>query len=87
MSFQVSPIGFIPKEGALNLQGLKSAVNMNELFDLPRDFWLNECEEIERYFDEQVGADLPSEVGKQLYELKDRFLKMRGEMRMKQSAV
>lgn len=69
------------------MHGLDHAVDMDELFHLPRDFWLNECEQIERYFDEQVGEDLPAEVGKQLQEMKDRFLKTGSKIRMQQSAV
>ena len=70
---QVTPIGFVPKEGSLNLTGLNKAVDMHELFHLPQEFWLQECEEIAKYFDDQVGDDLPEEVAKQLFELKDRF--------------
>jgi phosphoenolpyruvate carboxykinase (GTP) len=84
---QVSPIGFIPKDGALNLQGLKKDVDMHELFDLPSDFWLNECEQVGKFFDEQVGDDLPAAVGNELHQLKDRIFKMQSQIRMKQSAV
>lgn len=39
---QESPIGLIPKENALNLEGLKETVDMRQLFDLPKDFWMQE---------------------------------------------
>lgn len=39
---QDSPIGLIPKENALNLEGLKQEVDMQQLFDLPKDFWMQE---------------------------------------------
>lgn len=39
---QECPIGLIPKENALNLDGLKQEVDMRELFDLPKDFWMQE---------------------------------------------
>ena len=70
---QVTPIGFIPKEGSINLTGLNQGVDMQQLFNLPQDFWLHECDEIAKYFDDQVGDDLPEEVAKQLFELRDRF--------------
>lgn len=37
-----SPIGLIPKENALNLDGLREAVDTRQLFDLPKDFWMQE---------------------------------------------
>jgi phosphoenolpyruvate carboxykinase (GTP) len=35
-------IGYIPSEGALNLEGLKEPVDTKQLFSLPKDFWLSE---------------------------------------------
>ena len=72
----VTPIGYLPREGSLNLDGLGHQINMQELFHLPRNFWLNECDEIEKYLHEQVNEDLPVEIAAQLYQLKDRVLKM-----------
>lgn len=45
---QSTPIGYIPKPGALNLTGLKDNVDMNELFSIPKDFWLQEVSPYER---------------------------------------
>ena len=45
---------------------------MNELFSLPQDFWLQECEEVQKYLYDQVGDDLPEEIGNQLAWLKKR---------------
>lgn len=39
---QESPIGFIPKYDALNLNGLKEPVDIRKLFELPKDFWMQE---------------------------------------------
>uniref|UniRef100_T1J481 Phosphoenolpyruvate carboxykinase [GTP] n=1 Tax=Strigamia maritima TaxID=126957 RepID=T1J481_STRMM len=72
---QESPIGFIPKPNTINLDGLQK-VNMDELFRIPKDFWLNEANDIEKYFDEQVNADLPAPVAQQLASLKQRIEKM-----------
>lgn len=71
-----TPIGFIPKRGALNLEGVKGEVKLEELFGLSRDFWLEEVEAVEKYFEEQVGMDLPEEVEKELRSLKKRVLTM-----------
>lgn len=67
---QETAVGYIPKENALNLQNLSEAVDMQELFRLPKDFWLEEVDAIEKYFKEQVGMDLPQEVFDELMKLK-----------------
>ena len=70
---QETPIGFIPKKGALNVEGLKESVNFEELFSVPKDYWLEECEENKKYFEDQVGGDLPNEINEQLLQLKKRL--------------
>ncbi|XP_062925743.1 phosphoenolpyruvate carboxykinase, cytosolic [GTP]-like [Mobula hypostoma] len=67
-----SPLGFIPKDGALNLDGLAN-VNMDELFRIDREFWGGEIKEIRKYFEEQVNDDLPSEIANQLLQLELRI--------------
>jgi len=49
---------------------------MDELFKLPKDFWEQEVRDIETYFDEQVGEDLPNEVREELQKLSKRVEKM-----------
>lgn len=46
---------------------------MDELFSLPKDFWLNECDEVQNYFEQQVGSDLPKKVMKELDSLRSRL--------------
>ncbi|XP_064466539.1 phosphoenolpyruvate carboxykinase, cytosolic [GTP]-like isoform X2 [Ornithodoros turicata] len=72
---QESPVGLIPSHGALNLQGLEE-VNMKELFNINKDFWLQECQDIRKYFDEQLGTDLPEDIAKQLDMLEQRVKSM-----------
>lgn len=67
-----TPIGLIPSENAINLDGLKEPVDMDELFSLSKNFWLEEAFAIEKYFKEQVGKDLPEEIANQLKNLKRR---------------
>lgn len=73
---QDTAIGFIPTKNSLNLDGLKENVNLNELFNLPKDFWMEEAFSIEKYFKEQVSKDLPNEISEQLNELKKRINQM-----------
>ncbi|KAK6471676.1 phosphoenolpyruvate carboxykinase [Huso huso] len=67
-----SAIGYLPTEGALNVQGLGS-INLKELFNISRDFWEQEAREIRRYFEEQVNDDLPFEIEVQLRHLEQRI--------------
>ncbi|NXX87518.1 PCKGC protein, partial [Centropus bengalensis] len=67
-------IGYIPADTALNLKGLED-VNLTELFDISKDFWEKEVEDIKQYFEMQVNADLPYEIERETLAL---------EMRIKQ---
>ncbi|CAD7088749.1 unnamed protein product [Hermetia illucens] len=74
--FEETAIGRIPAKGALHVDGMKEKVDLDQLFSLPKDFWMEEVEDIQRYFDNQVGNDLPAKVAKELNELKARVYKM-----------
>ncbi|CAO1440422.1 unnamed protein product [Diamesa serratosioi] len=74
--YQQSPIGKIPADGALNLDNLKEEINMKELFSIPKDFWLQEVQDVQNYFDCQVGCDLPNGIQVELNALKARIEKM-----------
>ena len=71
-----SAIGYVPTDGALNMDGLTDSVDMKQLFDLPKEFWQREVESIQKYFDEQLPQDLPVEVAGQLKELEERVREM-----------
>lgn len=64
-----TPLGYVPSDGALNTKGL-SDINMKELFSIPKDFWMQESEAIEKYFKEEVGDDLPEEMWNELRTLR-----------------
>jgi len=68
-----SPIGYVPTEGSLCLDGLKEDVDLEAIFSTPKDFWLEEVKEIRTYFDNQVGDSLPQEIVHQLNQLETRF--------------
>lgn len=72
-----SAVGLIPRPSTVNLTGLEDQnVNMDELFSLPKEFWQEEVKAITRYFQEQVGEDLPNEVSEELRKLEKRVEKM-----------
>ncbi|KAH8348245.1 hypothetical protein KR084_005707, partial [Drosophila pseudotakahashii] len=74
--FVDSPIGRLPTKDSMNLESLKENIDLEQLFDLPKDFWEQEVSSIEKYFEEQVGHHLPSAVAEQLRELKARVAAM-----------
>ncbi|XP_008838062.1 phosphoenolpyruvate carboxykinase [GTP], mitochondrial isoform X1 [Nannospalax galili] len=74
-SAQETPIGLVPKEGALDLSGL-GAIDTTQLFSLPKDFWEQEVRDIRSYLMEQVNQDLPKEVLAELEALEGRLHRM-----------
>ena len=72
---QLTPIGYIPDEGALDLRGLGD-VDVKELFHISKEFWEEEVEEIQKYLEEQVNADLPPEIKNEVLALKQRISQM-----------
>ncbi|XP_072206457.1 phosphoenolpyruvate carboxykinase, cytosolic [GTP] [Excalfactoria chinensis] len=73
-SAKPTAIGYIPADTALNLKGLED-INLTELFNISKEFWEKEVEEIKQYFEGQVNADLPYEIERETLAL---------EMRIKQ---
>ncbi|XP_076869818.1 phosphoenolpyruvate carboxykinase, cytosolic [GTP] isoform X1 [Brachyhypopomus gauderio] len=67
-----SAVGYLPTTGSLNLSGLKEHVSLDELFEISRDFWEKEVQDIRKYFDQEVNKDLPTEMDRQLEMLTQR---------------
>ncbi|XP_063819552.1 phosphoenolpyruvate carboxykinase, cytosolic [GTP] [Pseudophryne corroboree] len=67
-----TPIGYIPSEGSMNLKGLGD-INMEELFEISKEFWEDEVKDISNYLDDQVNADLPYEIEWELESLQERL--------------
>ena len=68
----VSPIGYIPKPGTINTDGL-GKIDTEKLFEIPKDYWLEECENLRTYYDEQLGDDLPTAIRDELNALEERL--------------
>ncbi|XP_055692844.1 phosphoenolpyruvate carboxykinase [GTP]-like isoform X2 [Lutzomyia longipalpis] len=71
--YQDTAIGKIPSAGSLNTKGLSQPVDLESLFSIPKAFWMREVEEIAKYFDNQVGKDLPEAIGREISELRRRI--------------
>lgn len=69
---EVTPIGYIPKSGAINIEGL-GPLDMEKMFDIPKDYWLEECQYLRKYYEEQLGEDLPQAVLDELNALEERL--------------
>ena len=70
---ETTPIGFIPKPGALDLSGLSvSQKELAELFHIEKGEWRKEAEEAERYF-QIFGSHLPQGIAQELAALKSRL--------------
>ncbi len=73
---QNSPIGLVPKEGSLNVDGLDKPVDMQALFNISKDFWMEEVQDIRKYFDDQINNDLPKDITSELNSLEERVKAM-----------
>uniref|UniRef100_A0A8C9F2U5 Phosphoenolpyruvate carboxykinase, cytosolic [GTP] n=1 Tax=Pavo cristatus TaxID=9049 RepID=A0A8C9F2U5_PAVCR len=71
-SAKPTAIGYIPADTALNLKGLED-INLTELFNISKEFWEKEVEEIKQYFEGQVNADLPYEIEREMLALEKRI--------------
>lgn len=70
-------IGYVPSKDSLNMSGLeKDNVDLEEAFKIEREFWEKEVQAVKKYFEEQVGDDLPSEIHEQLMRLDKRIEKL-----------
>lgn len=67
-----SSIGFIPKPDTINTEGLPP-IDMEKLFEIPKDYWLEECNNLRTYYEEQLGEDLPQAVLDELNALEERL--------------
>lgn len=67
-----SPIGFIPKKDTINIEGLEG-LDMKKLFSIPKHYWMEECQSLRKYYDEQLGGDLPQAVCDELNALEKRL--------------
>jgi phosphoenolpyruvate carboxykinase (GTP) len=68
-----SPIGLLPKKGSINLTGIEDKVHWDELFTLPKDYWLEDHAETSKFLDAECGDDLPPVIRQQLEQQAERL--------------
>ena len=66
-----TPIGFVPKEGTIDLQGLDN-VDIKDIIKIDKNKWLAELELIKTHYN-VFGDRLPSELRRQFAELEKRL--------------
>ena len=71
-----SPIGYLPKKGSINLTGIEDKVKWDELFSLPKHYWIDDTRESRRFLEDQVGIDVPKPVWRELDEQEKRINEM-----------
>lgn len=68
----MSAIGYLPKKEAINTEGLGD-IDMEKLLSIPKDYWLEELQNLRKYWDDQVGQDLPGPVNDEFIALQKRL--------------
>lgn len=69
-----TPIGYLPKEGALDLSGLSlSKESKEKLFEIDREGWKREIHSLRKYY-ELFGNHLPKEIENELNGLENRLI-------------
>lgn len=70
---EASPIGYLPKTEALITTNLKDDIDLDQLFSVDKSFWEQEVQDLQRYFNEQLGSDLPVAIQEEIDALKQRI--------------
>lgn len=70
---QESPVGLLPKNNSIDLNGLNEEIDMKELMSVPTDYWLDQLDDVENYYKEQFGEDLPQELWDEVNSFRDRL--------------
>jgi len=64
-----SQVGYLPKPGAINIEGLKPTPDMEQLLSVPKEFWIKESESLKEFLEEQAPKDIPDEIRKEADDL------------------
>ena len=63
------------KTGSIDLSGLGD-VKWDELFSLPKDYWIEDMAETRSFLETELGEDLPKVVHKEVLDQQERVKKM-----------
>ena len=62
--------------GTIDLTGIEKTVHWDELFSLPKDYWIEDMAETRRFLEVELGQDMPPLVQKEINEQEERIKKM-----------
>jgi phosphoenolpyruvate carboxykinase (GTP) len=71
-----SPIGLLPKKGSIDLSGIEDQVHWDELFSVPKDYWLDDISETRKFLEVELGLDMPPVVEAELVAQEERIKAM-----------
>ena len=69
-----SPVGYLPKKGSINLEGLN--IEWDKLLSLPKEYWAGDIEETLSWLDGQLGDDLPQAIRDEIKNQRERISKL-----------
>eukprot|EP00111_Clytia_hemisphaerica_P024730 TCONS_00072895-protein len=72
---QKSTVGYLPENDALDLNGLDEDLNMKELMSVPTDYWMEQLDDIEKYYNQQFGEDIPQQLWDEVHSFRERLTK------------
>ena len=64
-----SPIGLIPSPESFDLDGLKLNCKFQDMFAIDKKFWIEEANEIKKYFEEFVNVSTPIVISMEIDKL------------------
>ena len=62
--------------GTIDLTGIEKTVHWDELFSLPKDYWIEDMAETRRFLEVELGQDMPPLVQKEINEQEERIKNM-----------
>ena len=65
------------KTGTIDLTGIEKNVQWDELFSLPKDYWVEDHAETRHFLETELGTDMPPEVQKEIDEQELRIKNMK----------
>ncbi|XP_076112406.1 phosphoenolpyruvate carboxykinase [GTP]-like isoform X1 [Mytilus galloprovincialis] len=69
-----SAIGYVPTKASFNLTNID--LKWDELFSLPKPYWLDDIRESKRFLEDQVGTDVPKAIWKEIEDQEKRIQAM-----------
>jgi len=62
--------------GSIDLTGIEKEVNWDKMFSLPKDYWVEDIAETQKFLEVELGQDMPPAVHKEVLDQVERIKKM-----------